>query len=82
MPAYYVGDTPQGPRLFREFAPRRRRGRRWARALAVLQQDPADPDYRTLWPAGVVPGATLEVRRDGVIEVALADASLHDRPPG
>ena len=26
LPVYYVGETPSGPRLFREFAPRRRRG--------------------------------------------------------
>ena len=80
--AYYVGDTPQGPRLFREFA-RVDAADALGAGLAVLQQDPADPDYETPWAAGSFSGATLEGSgSDGVIEVALADGSLHDRPSG
>ena len=80
--AYYLGDTSQGPRLFREFA-RVAAADELAAGVAVLQQDPADPDYETPWAAGSFTGASLEGSgADGIIEVALADASLHDRPAG
>jgi hypothetical protein len=80
--AYYLGDTSQGPRLFREFA-RVQAADALAAGLVVLQQDPADPDYETPWAAGSFSGATLEgTGADGTIEVALADESLHDRPSG
>ena len=80
--AYYLGDTPQGPRLYREFA-RVDAADALAAGVAVLQQDPADPDYETPWAAGSFSGATLEGSgADGIIKVALADESLHDRPSG
>lgn len=55
VPVYLVGDTPAGPRLFREF--------RWVDAAgtndpatlavrAMLEQAPRDPDYRSPWPRG------------------------------
>jgi hypothetical protein len=78
--AYYIGDTSQGPRLFREFT-RVDAGDKLAAGLAALQREPADPDYETAWAAGSFTGSTLEgSSTDGVIEVALADATLHDRP--
>jgi hypothetical protein len=80
--AYYVGETTQGPRLFREFT-RVAAADALTAGLTVLQQDPADPDYETPWAAGSFSGATLEGSgADGIIEVALADESLHDRPAG
>jgi hypothetical protein len=80
--AYYLGDTSQGPRLFREFA-RVDAADALAAGLAVLQRAPADPDYETPWAAGSFSGATLEGSgADGTIEVALADESLRDRPSG
>jgi hypothetical protein len=80
--AYYIGDTSQGPRLFREFT-RVAAADELAAGLAVLQRDPADPDYETPWVPGSFSAATLEGSgADGVIEVALADDSLHDRPAG
>lgn len=54
LPVYYVGDTPAGPRLFREFVPDPARGssrlvHALDRAVSVL---PLDPDYRSDWPPG------------------------------
>ena len=80
--AYYVGETSQGPRLFREFA-RVAAADELAAGLAVLQQGPADPDYETPWAPGSFAGATLEGSgASGVIKVSLADSGLHDRPAG
>lgn len=80
--AYYVGETTQGPRLFREFA-RVAAADKLAAGLAVLQQTPADPDYDTPWAPGSFAGATLDGSgADGVIKVALADSALRDRPAG
>jgi len=54
LPVYYVGDTGRGPRLFREFfSPIDRVGTteaEFAVSMAV-SESPADPDYRTDWPA-------------------------------
>ena len=80
--AYYIGDTTQGPRLFREFA-RVEAADTLAAGLAVLQRAPSDPDYETPWAANSFAGATLEgPAADGVIKVALAGERLHDRPAG
>ncbi|MDO9496260.1 MAG: Gmad2 immunoglobulin-like domain-containing protein [Nocardioides sp.] len=77
VPAYYVGDTGRGPRLFREFVNVEEGPNPVASVLAALESTPGDPDYRTLWPAGSFAGG--EVRRD-IINVVIADAALHDRP--
>ncbi|MEV5003670.1 Gmad2 immunoglobulin-like domain-containing protein [Nocardioides sp. LML1-1-1.1] len=52
IPVYYVGDTPQGDRLFREFTQASGVDPLVAAAAAVTSGDPVDPDYRTLWPTG------------------------------
>lgn len=52
VPVYFVGDTPEGPRLFREF---RKVGSEdpLAEAAALLTAgDTRDPDYRTAYPSG------------------------------
>lgn len=70
VPAYFVGDTPAGARLFREFdtVPG---GDLLDRALARIQRPPSDPDYRSTWADGSFESAALG---DGVIEVELGDA--------
>lgn len=76
--AYYLGDTPQGVRLYREF--REVTGPstdELSDAIAALTSTPTDPDYRTAWPEGAFTGATFA---DGVITVTLSDTSLRDRP--
>ncbi|CUR54245.1 conserved hypothetical protein [metagenome] len=79
---YYTGDTPRGPRLFREF----HQVPAADRLLASLEQataQPSDPDYRSDWPAGSFTSAGFDgVGTDGVYSITLADASLRDRPAG
>lgn len=82
VPVYYVGDTPQGPRLYREFA-RVPEGQELQAVDLAVAGKAADPDYRSPWPAGT----KLEISFDGVGEdgqfgITLPDASLHDRPAG
>jgi hypothetical protein len=82
VPAYFVGDTPLGQRLFREFrnvpadSPD---GPPVDQALALLTSgDALDPDYSTLLPTG-----TLTVAGQGTtIDVALPDASWAQAPAG
>lgn len=77
-PVYYIGSTPQGPRLFREFQQSPPLG---SHLLRLVESPPMDPDYSTPWPAGSF--GDVVVRADlGQIDVTLADASLHDRPAG
>lgn len=72
---YFLGETPTGPRLFREFhqapagAP--------AAALAEMSA-PDDPDYRTFWHADDFD--SVQVKGD-VVYVPVR-ASRHDRPAG
>lgn len=63
---YFVGDTPDGPRLFREFD-RVPAGDPIQGALDRLQQAPADPDYRTLWKPGSLRSATVLADRIDVM---------------
>jgi hypothetical protein len=52
VPLYFVGDTPQGPRLFREFQ-QVEADNPVDEALAILAAGAAhDPDYRSLLPEG------------------------------
>lgn len=74
---YYLGDTPAGVRLFREFRSVESADQGPDASVRLLTTDPADPDYRTLWPEGAF--AQAEVG-DELITVELADPSLEDRP--
>ena len=75
--AYYLGETPQGTRLFREFRQEQSLPA-LATALRLLTTTPTDPDYRTIWPADAFAGAEVV---DGVIEVTVADPALLEMPP-
>lgn len=82
--AYYVGDTPTGPRLFREFhaLPAMTGAEAVEQALSQVEPSgggPADPDYRTLWPEGSFAGAEVA---GGRITVELAAADATARPAG
>lgn len=72
VPAYYVGETPQGARLYREFTQVAGVDRLVAAAAAVTTGDPVDPDYRSLWPRGRFASVSTE---GDAIEVELADDS-------
>ncbi len=63
---YYVGQTPQGPRLFREFRTGPGPETTPDAAISMLQSEPDDPDYESYWSAGQLLGATID---NGVIEV-------------
>lgn len=84
---YYVGDTPDGPRLYREF--RRLPGDPLEAAVsAAVGNDtngvgllPLDPDYRTPWPSLTQASASLSPEGD-LIEIDLGgdpEGNLHDR---
>ncbi|QIG42729.1 hypothetical protein G5V58_07980 [Nocardioides anomalus] len=77
VPVYFVGDTPLGPRLFREF---RDVGADDPvdEALALLTAgDALDPDYRTLLPAGSI---TLAGHDESI--ALTADPAYAERPDG
>lgn len=78
VPVYFVGDTPQGKRLFREF--RKVDGDPAAAALALMTSgDALDPDYTTLYPSGSF--ASVEIGSD-MITVGLPDESWTTAPDG
>jgi hypothetical protein len=79
VPVYFVGDTPQGKRLFREF--RKVEADNPAQeALALLTAgDALDPDYGTLYPGGSF--ASVEIGADK-ITVGLPDESWTTAPDG
>jgi spore germination protein GerM len=79
---YYVGDTPDGPRLYREFRSMSATNP-FDAAISALEQAPLDPDYRTYWPAGSIDVVGFDgIGADGAFAVRLSDASLHGRPAG
>jgi immunoglobulin-like protein involved in spore germination/sporulation and spore germination protein len=78
--AYYVGDTPQGARLFREFHQTKSQDS-LVSALRWLTTEPLDPDYGTLWPDDSFAGGRIDYE-GGLATVQLNDTSLHDRPAG
>jgi hypothetical protein len=72
--AYYVGDTPQGPRLFREFD-RVPAGDPLQAALDRIEQPASDPDYRTSWATGSFGRVTVD---EDSIDVELGVNDLSD----
>lgn len=72
VPAYFVGDTPAGPRLYREFqqvvdpTP-------GLAGLELLESGPDDPDYRSLWPAGSF--ESVSGPEAGLVTVHLGDGA-------
>lgn len=72
---YFVGQTTQGPRLFREFQAISRDDEETPLALAALRlletdAGPSDPDYTTAWPDGSFLGVTATQE---LIEVRVAE---------
>ncbi len=79
VPVYFVGDTPQGPRLFREFRAVPADNPLQEALALMLAGDTLDPDYRTLWPQVEISsvGAT-----DGVLLVQMPGDGFTQRPDG
>jgi len=81
VPVYFVGDTPSGPRLFREF--QRGTGPMSAETFALdaaLAGRSLDPDYRSLWPAGTRSGGYFYGTGEPITIDLVGD--VHDRPAG
>jgi hypothetical protein len=82
VPVYYVGETAQGLRLFREFRKVQNvRGPELAIAVdEALTDSAADPDYRTGFPPN---SRTISVFSDGqMVRADLTGRDLSSRPPG
>jgi hypothetical protein len=78
VPVYFVGRTPLGPRLFREFR-NVEADNPLDEAFALLTAgDALDPDYTTLLPKG----SLTEISNDESILISLPDDSWADRPAG
>ncbi|WP_028660114.1 Gmad2 immunoglobulin-like domain-containing protein [Nocardioides insulae] len=79
---YFAGDTPQGPRLYREF--RTVETRFLDPVRLSIEGDAEDPDYGSLWPEGAeADGVTYyDEPSGGLLQVDLTDASLRERPAG
>ncbi|WP_457208941.1 hypothetical protein, partial [Nocardioides sp. P5_C9_2] len=78
VPVYFVGDTPQGPRLFREF--QQVSGDPLTGAADLVDGGtPLDPDYRTEWPDV---GIESVQATDGVLLVTIPGDGFTDRPDG
>lgn len=73
---YYIGDTLDGPRLYREF--QQVEGESLTAALDLLTSVPRDPDYRSAW----APGQLQQATRDLDTIVVGVDPSVVERPPG
>ncbi|CAB4726484.1 unannotated protein [freshwater metagenome] len=52
VPVYFVGDTPQGPRLYREFRTVEDDNPLEEAVALMTAGDAEDPDYRTAYPGG------------------------------
>lgn len=79
IPVYYLGETPFGPRLYREFQHVRTDDPLLASVTAAVQGEPVDPDYRSAWPDDArVGGASY----DGDVITVDLTGNLHDRPAG
>lgn len=85
LPVYYVGQTGQGPRLYREFhqmpvpdLP----GAAVAEAVReAVAARPQDPDYTSLWPAGA-DVQHVEMTGDTIVVDLKGAGLLHDAPSG
>ncbi|MFC7360229.1 Gmad2 immunoglobulin-like domain-containing protein [Nocardioides astragali] len=84
-PVYYLGDTPDGPRLYREFRPLAGDPLQVAvdAAIGRGQDDrslaPLDPDYWVPWPETTWAGAIVDYD-EGVIEISLAASPFAGDP--
>lgn len=77
---YFLGDTPAGTRLFREFqsvGPVDDAAARTLAALQLLESDAGadDPDYETAWPAGAFLDVALS---DEGIRLTISDEAGND----
>lgn len=79
VPLYFVGDTPQGPKLFREFRSVPADNPLMEATALLLAGDTLDPDYRTLWPQVEISDVQAT---DGVLLVQISGDGFTERPDG
>jgi hypothetical protein len=79
VPVYFTGDTPLGPRLYREFRKVEADNPLAEAAALMAAGDAQDPDYGTLFPAGGFASVTYA---DGGFVVELADDAYTTAPEG
>lgn len=80
-PVYFVGDTPMGPRLYREFR-QVEADNPYAEAVALMVAgDVVDPDYGSAYPDGRFAGIEVD-EEEGVILVEAADDAWNTPAPG
>ena len=77
---YYVGETPMGDRLYREFRAVAASGDTARQAVELALGSPEDPDYSSPWAGtGAVPGLVTSTGDLLTVDV-LADSSLRSAP--
>ncbi|MGH3346745.1 MAG: Gmad2 immunoglobulin-like domain-containing protein [Nocardioides sp.] len=74
--AYFVGETPRGDRLYREFQSVQD-ATPGLSGLGLLESGPTDPDYTTLWPERSFEEQISDPEA-GVVHVYLTDAAPED----
>jgi hypothetical protein len=79
VPVYFVGDTPQGPKLYREFRKVAADNPSLGALALMTSGDALDDDYRTLYPGGSFAGVEVD---DDSIDVSLPDQSWTTAPDG
>ncbi len=80
VPVYFVSETPQGLRLFREFQPGVEGDPLVASAVATVEGNSLDPDYRSLWPTGASVASVVSDGAD-ILTVDVVGAP-RELPPG
>lgn len=79
LAVYYVGTSPQGPRLFREFRASSASDELLAALSEATAGKPLDPDYHSMWPEGeqVIESASVD---GDVIRIELSSDEWADLP--
>lgn len=75
--AYYLGETPRGVRLYREFT-RVEADSDLSATVEALTRTPSDPDYATAWDSTSLTAASY----DGDVIEVVVDSSVRERPAG
>jgi hypothetical protein len=79
---YFVGDTPFGPRLYREFQPVEGSNPAQVAVGMAIGGGALDPDYRTEWPADTTIGAVPDNGDVITVDLGTTSGSLRERPAG
>lgn len=79
VPAYYLGEGPSEPVLYREFRRSEEPLAGLDQSISALMEEPADPDYRTVWSRGDLISADYDGEE---ITVAVSAGVAGARPAG